>query len=237
MKSKHKLMKRIFESQGMQVNFDSFGENVEEEIVQEWGGDGLKATDRINFPKMDSSLLKAVGGEHSLGGKLLYNWYNSPLGHLYNSVKDAFGDSWQEKVRNYGKANDFSDELILRLGGGKGSDGGRIDIEDDRTQEGEKLAKLFNSGASRLSKFGDPRAPAEVNQLLNIEGPKGYTPFKSIIQTLSAVEKAQEDEQTRKAVYDAMDGIMTISNIWGDIVSSAGQEAGLVAEGNSKKKV
>tara|TARA_B100000676_G_C18067385_1_gene841886 strand:- start:2074 stop:2463 length:390 start_codon:yes stop_codon:yes gene_type:complete len=29
MKSKHKLMKRIFENQGMKVNFDSFGENAE----------------------------------------------------------------------------------------------------------------------------------------------------------------------------------------------------------------
>jgi len=37
MKSKHKLMKRIFESQGMQVNFDSFGESVEESIDEERG--------------------------------------------------------------------------------------------------------------------------------------------------------------------------------------------------------
>ena len=32
MKSKHKLMKRIFESQGMQVNFDSFDESIEEDV-------------------------------------------------------------------------------------------------------------------------------------------------------------------------------------------------------------
>jgi hypothetical protein len=34
MKSKHKLMKRIFENQGMKVNFDSFGENVEEQVEE-----------------------------------------------------------------------------------------------------------------------------------------------------------------------------------------------------------
>jgi hypothetical protein len=234
MKSKHKLMKRIFESQGMQVNFDSFDENVEEEIVQEYGA--AKATDRINFHKMDDKHLKAVGGENSFGGKLLYNWYNTSLGHLYNSVKGAFGDSWQEKVRDYGKANGFSDELLLRLGAGAG-EGDRLDLKDDRTKEGERLAQLFNSVVSDLAKMGGVRYAEDALQLMAKDGPTDYIPFGSIINALNATAKAQQDEEDRKAVSAAMEGVMTVNDIWRNIVSDAGMKAGLVHESDSNKKV
>tara|TARA_Y100001938_G_scaffold91517_1_gene125531 strand:+ start:2001 stop:2339 length:339 start_codon:yes stop_codon:yes gene_type:complete len=59
MKSKHKLMKRIFENQGMKVNFDSFGESIEESALS--SGAAKTIEDAIaRFNRLTSALERGV---------------------------------------------------------------------------------------------------------------------------------------------------------------------------------
>ncbi len=60
MKSKHKLMKRIFENQGMKVNFDSFGESVEESTLIEEGSVKTIEDAIARFNRLTSALERGV---------------------------------------------------------------------------------------------------------------------------------------------------------------------------------
>jgi hypothetical protein len=97
MKSKHKLMKRIFENQGMKVNFDSFGESVEEEIVQEgsWGYD----REDVEWDRRADTL----GGQmahllvNSPVARLVQNDFNIP-GHVAKKEAEIWTDEVKAKV-------------------------------------------------------------------------------------------------------------------------------------------